>query len=129
MHPMEVTKSDKASQQKLKRPAQPIPLPVERALRKLGNDLALARRRRHLTQVSLAERIGASRPTIQRMEQGDPRVPMHFIARAMYVFGEIDALNKLMDTSADDIGLTLMDDKLPKRVRSTKKGSTPSGAL
>ncbi len=82
-----------------------------------------------MTQVSLAERIGASRPTIQRMEQGDPRVPMHFIARAMYVFGEIDALNKLMDTSVDDIGLTLMDDQLPRRVRNRKRGAIPSGAL
>jgi DNA-binding XRE family transcriptional regulator len=126
---MESTNPDKASEQKLKPPKQPLPLPVQRALRKLGNDLALARRRRHMTQASVAERIGASRPTIQRMEQGDPRVPIHFIARAMYVFGEIDAINKLMDTARDDIGLTLMDEQLPQRVRNRKKGSTPSGAL
>jgi transcriptional regulator with XRE-family HTH domain len=126
---MESTNSDKASEQKLKSPRQPLPLPVQRALQKLGNDLALARRRRHMTQASVAERIGASRPTIQRMEQGDPRVPIHFIARAMYVFGEIDAINKLMDTARDDIGLTLMDEQLPRRVRNRKKGSPPSGAL
>ncbi len=82
-----------------------------------------------MTQASVAERIGASRPTIQRMEQGDPRVPIHFIARAIYVFGEIDALSKLMDTANDAIGLTLMDDQLPQRVRNRKKSSPPSGAL
>ncbi|CAB3788728.1 helix-turn-helix transcriptional regulator [Pararobbsia alpina] len=126
---MDITNLDKASDQRPKSSKQPLPLPVQRALRKLGNDLALARRRRHMTQASVAERIGASRPTIQRMEQGDPRVPIHFIARAMYLFGEIDAINELMDTARDDIGLTLMDAQLPQRVRNRKKGSAPSGAL
>ncbi|MQT50302.1 transcriptional regulator, partial [Pseudomonas helleri] len=38
----------------------PLPLPVERALRKLGSDIELARRRRRISQASLAERMGAS---------------------------------------------------------------------
>ncbi|MGE8354851.1 MAG: helix-turn-helix domain-containing protein [Microvirgula sp.] len=96
----------------------PIPLPVERAIRKLGNDLALARRRRHISQASLAERMGASLSTVKRMEQGDVRVPIHFIARALHVFGEIEALSQLLDSARDDIGLTLMDERLPQRVRS-----------
>jgi len=104
----------------------PIPLPVERAIRKLGSDLSLARRRRHISQASLAERMGASLSTIRRMENGDMRVPIHFIARALHVFGEIQALERLLDTSNDDIGLTLLNEQLPKRVRSK---SRVSGAL
>src|SRR5574337_20746 len=104
----------------------PIPLPVERAIHKLGNDISLARRRRHISQASLAERMGASLSTVRRMEKGDVRVPIHFFARALHVFGEIQALERLLDTSKDDIGLTLMDERLPKRVRS-KPGI--SGAL
>jgi transcriptional regulator with XRE-family HTH domain len=104
----------------------PLPAPVERALRKLGADLSLARRRRHLSQASLAERMGASLSTVRRMESGDVRVPIHFFARALFVFGEIQALEQLLDTSRDDIGLTLMDEQLPKRVR---KKPTPSGAM
>ena len=38
----------------------PLPSPVIRALTKLGRDISLARRRRRMTQESLAERIGAS---------------------------------------------------------------------
>lgn len=107
----------------------PIPLPVERAVRKLGSDVSLARRRRHISQASLAERIGASVSTIRRMEQGDVRVPIHFFARTMQVFGVLDALGQLIDTAQDDIGLTMMDSQLPQRVRSKRKpGSTP-GAL
>jgi len=104
----------------------PIPLPVERAIRKLGGDISLARRRRHISQASLAERMGASVSTVRRMEKGDIRVPIHFFARALHVFGEIKALERLLDTPNDDIGLTLMDEQLPKRVRS-KRGT--SGAL
>ncbi|MFZ5507683.1 MAG: helix-turn-helix domain-containing protein [Pseudomonadota bacterium] len=104
----------------------PVPLPVERAIRKLGSDISLARRRRHISQASLAERMGASLSTVRRMEKGDLRVPIHFFARALHVFGEIQALENLLDTAKDDIGLTLMDENLPKRVRS-KAGT--SGAL
>ena len=105
----------------------PIPLAVERALLKLGADLSLARRRRHISQASLAERMGASLSTVRRMEKGDARVPIHFFARALHVFGEIQALEHLLDTPKDDIGLALMDEQLPKRVR--RKSGSPSGAL
>ena len=104
-----------------------IPLPVNRALLKLGADLSLARRRRHISQASLAERMGASLSTVRRMEKGDPRVPIHFFARALHVFGELQALEHLLDTPRDEIGLALMDEQLPKRVRS--KSGTLSGAL
>jgi transcriptional regulator with XRE-family HTH domain len=105
----------------------PIPLPVERAIQKLGNDLSLARRRRQISQASLAERMGASLSTVRRMEKGDVRVPIHFFARALHVFGEIQALGHLLDTPNDEIGLILMDERLPKRVRRKPGGA--SGAL
>ena len=105
----------------------PIPLPVERAIRKLGGDISLARRRRYISQASLAERMGASLSTVRRMEKGDVKVPIHFYARALHVFGEIRALEHLLDTPNDEIGMTLMNEQLPKRVR--RKSSAPSGAL
>jgi ribosome-binding protein aMBF1 (putative translation factor) len=110
-------------------PTLPLPLPVERALKKLGSDVSLARRRRHISQASLAERIGASVSTIRRMEQGDMRVPIHFFARTMQVFGVLDGLSQLIDTAQDDIGLTMMDAQLPQRVRSRRKLSGIPGAL
>ena len=102
----------------------PIPLPVERAIQKFGADISLARRRRHISQASLAERMGASLSTVRRMEKGDVRVPIHFFARALHVFGEIQALENLLDTARDDIGLTLMNERLPKRVRSKPASSS-----
>lgn len=76
----------------------------------------------------MAERIQTSVATLRRMEHGDERVSIGLIARALLVLGELDKINKLLDTAADDIGLTLMNQQLPKRVR--KKRVTPeSGAL
>ena len=80
-------------------PETPAPMPVERATHKLGSDISLARRRRHISQASLAERMGASLSTVRRMEKGDLRIPIHFFARALHVFGEIQALEHLLDTA------------------------------
>ena len=76
----------------------------------------------------LATRIGASVSTVKRMEKGDMRVPLHFIARALHVFGELGRLASLIDTAKDEIGLTLADEQLPQRVRR-KTRHTPTGAL
>ena len=106
----------------------PLPSPVERAIKKLGRDISLARRRRHISQQSLAERIGSSLATVRRLEKGDPRIPLHYMARALFVFGELERLNQLLDTAEDVIGLTLMDEQLPQRVR-TRRRDKESGAL
>ena len=106
-----------------------VPLPVERAIAKLGRDLGLARRRRHTTQASLAERIGASPSTVRRMEQGDQRVPLHFFARALHTFGEIERLANLLDTAQDEVGLTpaLALTALANAIKSVSDWRTAAG--
>lgn len=126
---MEPTKPIKDSHKNRKNKNLPVPLPVERALKKLGSDVSLARRRRRISQASLAERMGASLSTVKRMERGDLRVPIHFIARALHVFGEIEGLTKLLDTARDGIGLTMADDQLPQRIRAKTTQRNKTGAL
>ena len=123
---MRAVLSDEGRVQRLQVDKVPLPPPVSRAIEKLGTDLSLARRRRHISQASLAERIGASLNTVKRMEKGDPRVPLHFVARTLHVFGDIEKLAGLLDTGEVEIGLVLMDERLPKRIRARK---TPGGAL
>ena len=106
--------------------ATSLPLPVDRALKKLGEDLSLARRRRHLTQAMLAERIGTSVMTVRRMEDGHPGTALQHLARAMQVFGELDKLNQLLNSANDTVGLMLMNERVPVRVRRPKKNQ---GAL
>ncbi len=104
------------------------PLPVIRSLIRLGQAASLARRRRHLTQQELAERIGTTAHTVRRMEAGNPGTALVHFARALQVFGELDKLDKLLDTPQDTIGLMLMDEHLPKRVRKSRK-TDESGAF
>jgi len=92
---------------------------------KLGEDTSRARRRRQLTQASLAERSGVSLATIKRLEKGDARVSLEALARVLSVFGELPRLDALLDTGQDALGLMLMDQALPKRVRPRRR----SGAL
>lgn len=99
---------------------RPLPTPVQRAALKLGNDINRARRRRRLSQQSLAERAGVGLSTIKRLEKGDARLQLHVLGRVLLVFGEIAQLSQLLDTGLDDIGLALMDDQLPQRIRARK---------
>ncbi|RJG04438.1 helix-turn-helix domain-containing protein [Noviherbaspirillum sedimenti] len=117
---MEAIEKHKSPEQSRKT-SLPVPAPVYRALGKLGEDLNRARRRRKLTQQEVAKRIGASLNTVKRLESGDLKVPLHFLARMLFLFGELDRLGTLLDSGQDEIGLTLMDDRLPQRVRPSKK--------
>lgn len=104
------------------------PLPVNRAIEKFGKDLALARRRRRFSQESMAKRIGISVASLRRLEKGDPSLSWGAIVRALHVLGELEKLNDLLDTAKDDIGLLLMDEQLPQRIRR-KQPTAGSGAL
>ncbi len=53
---------------------------------------------------------------------------MHYLARALHVFGELERLNQLLDSGEDMIGLVLMNERLPQRVRARKQTKEP-GAL
>jgi transcriptional regulator with XRE-family HTH domain len=105
--------------------SSPIPLPVERALRRVGHSVSLARRRRHLSQEAFAERIGASVNTVRRMESGHPGTALQHLARALQVFGELDKFENLMDTAQDSTGLALMDENLPQRIRTPRQAREP----
>jgi DNA-binding XRE family transcriptional regulator len=74
-----------------------------------------------MTQAMLAERIGASVKTVQRLEEGSSGIALQHLLSALQVFGELDKLTSLMQTSQDSVGLALMDEKLPKRVQPPRK--------
>ncbi len=111
---------------KMKSPT-PLPLPVARSLSRLGRAISLARRRRHLTQQDLAERIGTSVNTIRRLEAGHPGTALQHLAWVLQVFGELDTFDQLLDTAHDPIGLSLMDEKLPQRVRKSRNTPETGG--
>ena len=47
-----------------------------RSLAKLGADIATTRRKRNLTALMMAERVGSAKSTYLQVEKGDPSVSM-----------------------------------------------------
>lgn len=98
------------------------PAPSARyALKKLGEDLSVARRRRRMTQQRVAEGAGIDVGTVRRLEQGHPSVSLGSLAMVLVVLGETDRLAQLLDVGADDLGLALSVETLPKRVRRPRR--------
>src|SRR3954452_8015101 len=97
-----------------------LPPKVRRSLAKLGGDIATARRKRNLTVVMMAERIGVAKSTYLKVEKGDPSVSMGVYAMALFVLGLGVALGDVVVPRRDDIGLLLDAQRLPKRVRPKK---------
>ena len=97
-----------------------LPLNVRRALRKLGLDLSAARRRRRLSMALAAERAFISRNPLTRVEKGDPGVSMGIYASVLFVFGMEDRLGDLADAAADPVGLSLEEERLPRRIRTAR---------
>ncbi|MEM6732749.1 MAG: helix-turn-helix domain-containing protein [Myxococcota bacterium] len=94
-----------------------LPLSVLRALRRLGEDISVARRRRRLTAELLAERALTSRSAVRRIEQGDPTVSMGLYAAVLHVLGLEGRLASLVAPEEDELGMDLERESLPKRVR------------
>lgn len=94
-----------------------MPLPAIHALRRLGRDLALARRKRGISTLDMAERLMVSRDTLWRMERGDPTVAAGTLATALFVLQLHDRLAKLATPDSDSLGLGLDEQRLPQRIR------------
>lgn len=105
-----------------------LPPSVWQSLLKLGGDLSIARRKRRLTVAMMCERLGVSKSTWQRMEKGDPRVSMGAYAQALFVLGLGTPLGALADQGADEAGLLLEAERLPKRVMPPREPGRREGA-
>ena len=103
------------------------PLPVRRALRKLGQDIRDARRRRRIPVEIMAERASISRTTLRKVETGDPGVSMGIYARVLFVLGLIERLVDLADVRSDDVGLGLDEERLPQRIRRSRPRGEDEG--
>lgn len=93
----------------------PTPPSSARALAALGERLRLARKRRKITTVLMAQRVGVSRDTLNRVEKGDPVVSLGTYLRVLRVLG-LDADLDLL--AADDaLGRKLQDLALEPKSR------------
>ena len=97
-----------------------IPLPAVHALRKLGRDLALARRKRGISTSDMAARLFASRNTLWRLERGDPTVALGTLITAAFILNLHDRLANLAAPANDELALSLDERRLPQRIHRAK---------
>jgi transcriptional regulator with XRE-family HTH domain len=104
-----------------------LPAVVARALKDLGENLALARQRRKESQRAWASRLSVSVPTLIRMEKGDPSVGMGVYATALWLMGRHAALPE-MAAPARDLN-ALEQDIEAVRQRSKRLSRKPEQVL
>src|SRR3954468_19968915 len=100
--------------------ASSLPLPAAHALRQMGRDLALARRKRRLSTADMAARLFVSRDTLWRLERGDPGVALGTFATAIFILNLHDRLADLASPSRDEVALSLDERRVPQRIRRPK---------
>jgi DNA-binding XRE family transcriptional regulator len=97
------------------------PIPVARALRKLGHDIRDARRRRRIPVAILAQRASVSRTTLSKVEKGDPGVSAGTYATVLFTLGMAGRLADVADPRHDTVGLELEEERLPERIRLSRR--------
>ena len=89
-------------------------------LQKLGRDLAIARKRRHMSLREMADRMMVNLKTVQRLEKGDPAVGIGMLAAALWILGMHRRLGDLVAPETDTTGLQEDIRNLPRDFRKTK---------
>jgi hypothetical protein len=98
-----------------------MPLPAASALRKLGRDLALARRKRGIPTNEMAGRLFVSRDTLWRLERGDPTVALGTFATATFVLNLHERLANLAAPASDELALNLDERRVPQRIHRPRQ--------
>ncbi len=101
-----------------------LPIPVKRALRKLGQDIRDARLRRRIPTAVMAERASISRTTLNKIEKGAPGVALGHYTTVLFVLGMVERLEDLADVRADTVGLELEEERLPQRIRKPRQNKS-----
>jgi len=105
-----------------------MPPAAAQALRALGENLAIARIRRHESQRVWAKRLGISVPTLIRMERGDPGVGAGIYATALWLMGRVAALPGLAEPG-DDRGALETDVRNALKRRAVRSAASAEARL
>ena len=85
----------------------------------LGQRLKDARLRRRFSMETVCVRADISRPTLSKIEQGDPSVAFGNYVQVLRVLGLLDDLSLI--AKEDVLGRRLQDEALPQRQRAPRK--------
>ena len=90
---------------------------TQKLLRQMGEQIRLARLRRHLPSELVAERAGVSRQTITAIEKGSASVSLGAYAAVLHALGGLEQ-DLLLIAKDYELGRKLQDLDLPHRRRA-----------
>ena len=96
---------------------------TEEILRKMGEQIRLARLRRRLSAELVAERAGISRSTLWKIENGNPAVAIGMYAAVLHALNNLDR-DLLLIAEDDVLGRQLQDLELITRKRAPRRNRT-----
>ena len=102
-----------------------LPRKLEQKMQTVGEQIKLARLRRNLSVVQVAERATCSPLTVSRIEKGTPTVAIGIYLRVLYALQLDDDI--LLLAKKDEMGRTLQDLALKHRERTKQR--EPSSSL
>jgi hypothetical protein len=101
---------------------QSLPPAAAAALRKLGADLATARKRRKQPLREWAPRLDVSIPTLMKMEKGDPAVSIGVYATALWIMGRHEALAAAAEPKED---VAALENEVSAAGQRHRRGKVP----
>lgn len=96
---------------------RPSPARIYRAAVLLGEHVVAWRKLNGLTAEQVCQRAGISRPTLRKVENGDPTVTMETFLNVLRALGRLDTVVDALDPYETEFGRARADQMLPKRVR------------
>ena len=93
---------------------------TQRLLSQMGEQIRLARLRRHLPSELVAERAGVSRQTVTAIEKGSASVSLGAYATVLHALGGLEQ-DLLLIAKDDELGRKLQDLDLPQRQRAPRQ--------
>jgi transcriptional regulator with XRE-family HTH domain len=85
----------------------------------MGQRLKAARLRRRFSMETVCSRADISRPTLNKVERGDPSVAFGIYVQVLRVLGLVEDLSLI--AKEDVLGRRLQDESLPQRKRAPRK--------
>lgn len=96
---------------------RPSPAKTRRAADQIGQHVLAWRKLQGLTADQVCQRAGISRPTLRKVENGDPTVTVETFLNVLRALGRLDSVVDVLDPYESDLGRARADMHLPQRVR------------
>jgi transcriptional regulator with XRE-family HTH domain len=96
---------------------RPSPAKTRIAAERIGEHTLTWRKLHGLTAEQVCQRAGISRPTLRKVETGDPTVTVETFLNVLRALGRLDSLVDALDPYETEFGRARADQLLPERVR------------